>query len=458
MHEHAVGERHATQTNGAAHDAERSLSACLQPRRGRPGTAVADRRAVDRDDRHHLADRRRQERLVGAEQVGERRTRLRAQRLDREHERARDARQHARPHGRREQRRRRAATRRSPSRASSTRPRATSSASSAPALFRLAAGGERDVVARRLRAGEQRRWARPTSKVFSARPRARSSSRPAGSARSGRDDAPARCGRAAARGRAAPRRATSVDELLDAVGLRQRERRGGEAEARQVVGEQERPAAVDADRLERGAAAKQRVVVGAEDRLARIDEPAAGDRDGEQRRHAGTRPPTAASSGRALTHDSSISASGSESQTMPPPTQRWIHPSAIANVRIVRASSKSPFAADASERAHRRAAADRLEARDLVDRGDLRRAGDRAAGERRVQDLGEPGVRPQTPLDRRDEVRDAGELALAHQLRPADGAGLADARRGRCARGRRSSRARRRPWRRRRPRRAGACP
>ena len=32
----------------------------------------------------------------------------------------------------------------------------------------------------------------------------------------------------------------------------------------------------------------------------------------------------AASSGRALTHDSSISASGSESQTMPPPTQRWI--------------------------------------------------------------------------------------------------------------------------------------
>ena len=50
-----------------------------------------------------------------------------------------------------------------------------------------------------------------------------------------------------------------------------------------------------------------------------------------------------ARSGRAFTHDSSISASGSESQTMPPPTQRWIRPSATANVRIVSARSRSPF-------------------------------------------------------------------------------------------------------------------
>ena len=52
---------------------------------------------------------------------------------------------------------------------------------------------------------------------------------------------------------------------------------------------------------------------------------------------------SAARSGRAFTHDSSISASGSESQTIPPPTQRWTRPAATANVRIVSASSKSPF-------------------------------------------------------------------------------------------------------------------
>ena len=51
--------------------------------------------------------------------------------------------------------------------------------------------------------------------------------------------------------------------------------------------------------------------------LRRIDQPDALDGDGRQR-HACT----AASSGRAFTHDSSISASGSESQTIPPPTQR----------------------------------------------------------------------------------------------------------------------------------------
>ena len=113
---------------------------------------------------------------------------------------------------------------------------------------------------------------------------------------------------------------------------------------------------------------------------------------------------------------------------MPPPTQRWIRPSAIANVRIVSARSRSPFAADDAERAHRRAAADRLERGDQIERGDLRRAGDRAAGEGRREELGEPDVGPQRPLDGRDEVGDAGELALGHQLRPVHRAGLADAR------------------------------
>ena len=49
------------------------------------------------------------------------------------------------------------------------------------------------------------------------------------------------------------------------------------------------------------------------------------------------------SSGRAFVHDSSTSVAESESQTMPPPTQRWIVSSATAKVRMVSARSKSPF-------------------------------------------------------------------------------------------------------------------
>ncbi len=112
-----------------------------------------------------------------------------------------------------------------------------------------------------------------------------------------------------------------LDELLDAVWRVERERLCRVAEARQVLGEQERLAAVDAQRLERSAATQQRLVVRQEHRRARIDEPAAGD-SCEEQRHAGTGAPTAARSGRAFVHDSSISASGSESQTIPPPTQR----------------------------------------------------------------------------------------------------------------------------------------
>ena len=60
-------------------------------------------------------------------------------------------------------------------------------------------------------------------------------------------------------------------------------------------------------------------------------------------RAAAPRSPRRCRSGLAFTHDSSISAAGSESHTIPPPTQRWIRPSATAKVRIVSASSKSPF-------------------------------------------------------------------------------------------------------------------
>src|SRR5829696_6707053 len=108
----------------------------------------------------------------------------------------------------------------------------------------------------------------------------------------------------------------------------------------------ERAAVVDARRLEGRPAPNQALVVGMEDGLLRSDNAAASDRDGEQR-HAsagsGTGAPIAARRGRAFTQDSSISASVSESQTMPPPTQRWMRPSATANVLIVSVRSKSPF-------------------------------------------------------------------------------------------------------------------
>ena len=83
-----------------------------------------------------------------------------------------------------------------------------------------------------------------------------------------------------------------------------------------------------------------------EDRLVGIDDPAPPDGQGEKRHPAtgvSTGAPTAASSGRAFTQDSSISASGSESHTMPPPTHRLMRPSATAKVRIVSAKSRSPF-------------------------------------------------------------------------------------------------------------------
>ena len=119
--------------------------ACSRAAAG-PGPAVADRGAVERDDRHHLADRRRRERLVGARAARRAAnapscsSRLELERTNG----ARDAGQHAR-------------AARPACRASSPRRhqtfavarlehdarRATSSASSAPARSRLAPRGER---------------------------------------------------------------------------------------------------------------------------------------------------------------------------------------------------------------------------------------------------------------------------------------------------------------------------
>ncbi len=106
-------------------------------------------------------------------------------------------------------------------------------------------------------------------------------------------------------------------------------------------------AAVDAERLEGAPAAHERLVVHVDHWLVRRHEPAPGDGEGENARgHARTLSgarPIASSSGRAFTQDSSISSAGSESHTMPPPTQRWIRPSARAKVRIVSARSRSPL-------------------------------------------------------------------------------------------------------------------
>ncbi len=133
-----------------------------------------------------------------------------------------------------------------------------------------------------------------------------------------------------------------------AVDRRQGHARGGAGEPVEMFVQLERPAPVDAGRLERGAAAEKRLVVGLQDRLAGRD--GAAPRTATARSvtratgaSAGSPLPRAARRGRAFTQDSSISSSGSESQTMPPPTQRWARPSATAKVRIVSARSRSPF-------------------------------------------------------------------------------------------------------------------
>ena len=199
----------------------------------------------------------------------------------------------------------------------------------------------------------------------------------------------------------------------------------------QVLGEAERPR-----RRRRGSSRTRRGRAGAPRR--RRAAPARPDR-----RRRGRRPrprarltartasigaPIAASSGAAFVHDSSISASGSESQTMPPPTQRWIRPVGDREGADRQRELEVAVAAHDAERAHRGAAADGLELGDQVDGGDLRRARDRASREGRREQLGQPDVLAQRPFDGRDEVRDAGELALDHQLRPAHRARLADAR------------------------------
>jgi hypothetical protein len=79
------------------------------------------------------------------------------------------------------------------------------------------------------------------------------------------------------------------------------------------------------------------------------------------------------------------------------------------------------------ERAHRRPASDRLECPDQLERARLGAAGDGAAGEDGVEQLGERHAGTQLALDSGDEVRDARELSVGEELGPPHRAGDAHA-------------------------------
>ena len=240
------------------------------------------------------------------------------------------------------------------------------------------------------------------------------------------------------------------------------------------------PASVDPHRLERSPPTREPLVVGEQHRLIGVDEPSA--RRRRQRREAhrsarssgrSPRPParrrrscrvphrpdalrsdSAASlarrgapiarrSGSALTHDSAISASGIRI-----PDDAPADPEVDAPLRDRERADRQreievTVAVDATERTHRRAATDRLDLGDQVDRRDLRSARDRPAGERRAEELRQPDARPAAsprpsrPCARHPRARGSPSARASARSRARRRA------RGRCARGRRSSRARR---------------
>ena len=113
---------------------------------------------------------------------------------------------------------------------------------------------------------------------------------------------------------------------------------------------------------------------------------------------------------------------------MPPPTQRWMRPSATANVRIVSARSRSPFGRivpsapiDAPRPTGSSAAMWSIAA--IFGAPVIEPPGN-VASSRSVSETSSP----ERSLDQRDEVLDARQRPLLHQRRPAHGARLADAR------------------------------
>src|SRR4051794_27506360 len=329
----------------------------MEPPHGRARSPVADRLAVELDDRQELADRRGGERLLGGLQRGDRvDALLHGEALSRGQ--LADGRTgHPGEDPDLERRRVERVARAPPD----VRRRAFEDdvpvgeedgvVGAAPLRLRL--GGDVHRVARRLHPAEHpgramaqldrhaERQAEEADPPLPHRVEARGdrrdereTERRAGALAAGRPVEPeARVGR----GGRLERLVREVRECGE-VGRGKPDPLRGRGEALEVRVEPERAAAVDARRLERGAAAQERGIVGEDDRLGRVDDSAAGDGEGEQGHAA-----IASRSGRAFTQDSSTSAAGSESATTPPPTQRWIRSAAIANVRIVSARSKSPF-------------------------------------------------------------------------------------------------------------------
>ena len=212
--------------------------------------------------------------------------------------------------------------------------------------------------------------------------------------------------------------------------------------------EAEGAAAVDPQRLERRPPAREALVVAAITALAGSTTPSPETPPrGAARSHppAPARAPTASSgapiarrSGAAFTSDSATSSAGSESQTIPPPTQRWSGRSAIGERADRERELEVAVAVDAAQSAHRGAAPDRLERRNEVDRRDLRGARDRAAGKSASSSSARPTSGRSVALDRRDEMLDARERLRGSSARASGRCRARRRARGRCARGRRS--------------------
>ena len=104
---------------------------------------------------------------------------------------------------------------------------------------------------------------------------------------------------------------------------------------------------------------------------------------------------------------------------MPPPTQRWMRSVGDREGPDGQGELEVAVRVDGAERPHRRAAADGLEQGDMVDGRDLGTARDRSAREESPEQLGEPDTGPEHALDGRDELADARQPVLGHELGPA---------------------------------------
>ena len=211
--------------------------------------------------------------------------------------------------------------------------------------------------------------------------------------------------------------------------------------------EPERPAAVDAKRLEGRAPSKERLVVGTNDRVLGIDQAATRPRQHARaqcarRQHTCGRPDRREQRTRLRPRLLDLGRRVGV-PTTPPPTHRWI-------------GRPRPRRSGSSERDRDRRSRTRGRAHPSMHRGRparaprsgrRRRSSARRSPSRRgtwPRGSREAGSFAQRALDGRDHVLDARELAGGHQLRPrTDPRGTRA--RGRSAPGRRSSRARRRP-------------